>query len=65
MKLFDSVRLLEAQDEVGLPAGSLGVIVLIHGGLPPAFEVEFVDEKGRTLALIPLSEENLELYKSS
>lgn len=57
-ELFDMVRLRHAQADLGLPAGSCGAVVLVHDHR--AYEVEFVDDAGRTLALGTLPADELE-----
>lgn len=47
MKELDSVRLKEAF--LGMAAGTMGTIVCEYDGL--AFEVEYVDQNGNTIAV--------------
>jgi hypothetical protein len=52
IELLDVVALLIDLPEHGLQRGQVGTVVEV---LPPdAYEVEFVDRTGRTLALLPL-----------
>jgi len=46
----------------GLLAGATGTILLIYPQppLPPAYEVEFTDGKGNTVALLALQEDEIE-----
>jgi hypothetical protein len=65
-KEYDVVRLLRALPEHNLPAGSTGAVVMDYtehstGDLPPAYEVEFTDSDGVTLALVTVSEDDLEV----
>lgn len=53
-KLFDSIALLADIPEEGLERGNLGAIVHVHNG-GEAFEVEFVDDDGRTYGLTALT----------
>jgi hypothetical protein len=56
---YDVVRLRRGLPEHGLVAGAVGAIVMVYDD-PPAYEVEFCDESGVTLALVTLREEELE-----
>jgi hypothetical protein len=60
MKLHAAVRLREDLPEHGLRRGALGAIVAIFGNPSHAYEVEFSDAQGRTLAEVALHEEQLE-----
>lgn len=44
-----------------LQVGAEGTVVMVHNHPRRAFEVEFCDSEGATLALLPLREEDLEL----
>ncbi len=57
-KLYDMVRLRHARADLGLPAGSCGAVVLVHDRR--AYEIEFVDDAGRTVALGTLPADELE-----
>lgn len=48
-----------------LDAGAIGTIVLVYrkDSLTHAYEVEFVDNDGSTLALLTLKEEDIELVE--
>ena len=56
---YDVVRLRRALPEHQLPEGSIGAVVMIYRD-PPAYEVEFCDSDGVTIALATLSETDLE-----
>ena len=43
-----------------LSAGMLGTVVLIYGGNPPVYEVEFTDDEGITLAMLTLEQDDIE-----
>lgn len=58
---LDVVRLKYDLPEERLAAGMTGTIVLVHNAKPPAYEVEFADEHGRTIAMLALPEDALEL----
>ena len=50
MDLFDVVELTEPRPESGLTAGAIGTIVHVFDQPRRAYEVEFVDEDGSTIA---------------
>jgi hypothetical protein len=56
---YDVVRLRRSLPEHHLSEGAIGAIVLVFAD-PPAYEVEFCDKEGVTLALVTLNEEDLE-----
>jgi len=58
-KEYDVVKLREPRVAEGLAAGALGAILIVHDAMPPAYEVEFVDNQGFTIALLTLMEEEL------
>ncbi|MET8364799.1 DUF4926 domain-containing protein [Micromonospora sp. NPDC005194] len=53
-ELYDVVELREAIPGEGLPAGAVGTVVQVFDGPPPAYEVEFADADGRTVAMVTL-----------
>jgi hypothetical protein len=57
MKELDSAVLTTDLPELGLSAGDLGTIVLVHGS--KGYEVEFVTLDGETLAVVSLRPEQL------
>lgn len=59
---YEIVRLRNNIPEWNLQAGAIGVVLLIYDepNLPKAYEVEFTDKEGRTLALLTLLEQDLE-----
>lgn len=57
---LDVVRLKNDLPEERLAAGMIGTIVLVHNANPPAYEVEFADKCGRTIAMLALPEDALE-----
>jgi hypothetical protein len=60
---YDVVRLKRALPEHGLAAGAVGTILILHRESPPyedAFEVEFCDDDGGTIALITVHARDLE-----
>ena len=50
MELFDVVELTKPRPESGLDVGSVGTIIHIFDQPRRAYEVEFVDEDGSTVA---------------
>lgn len=54
MKYFEMVRLLKDFPNVGLCKGNVGTIAAILNEPAQAFEVEFFDGYGRTIALLTL-----------
>lgn len=53
-ELYDVVELREAIPGEDLPAGAVGSVVHVFDGPPPAYEVEFADADGRTVAMVTL-----------
>ncbi len=62
---FSKVRLLKEVPEHGLSVGETGYIVDVYTQPNDAYEVEFLDDKGRTIEVIPLEPEDLELVENS
>ncbi len=52
VKLLDVIALLRARPQDGLALGQVGTVVEVYS--PDAFEAEFLDSQGRTIALIPV-----------
>lgn len=61
MELLDVVRLRVDLPDKGLRSGDQGAIVEVFEHPRRAYEVEFVDEQGRTQALCTLMPDQLEL----
>jgi hypothetical protein len=61
VRLLDVVALLEDKPAEGLVAGQVGTIVEVHA--PDAFEVEFLDSQGRTVAVSEFKREELLVLK--
>jgi mono/diheme cytochrome c family protein len=59
---YDIIRLKHALPARGLSVGATGTILLIYEqpALPRAYEIEFTDGNGNTLALLTLQEEEIE-----
>ena len=45
--------------DFGLSTETTGVVVMVYAEQPQAYEVEFVDGQGRSLALLTLPEEDI------
>jgi len=60
----DVVRLRRSLPNSVVQAGSRGAIVFVYEG-GQAYEVEFCDEAGITLALVTLTKEDLEVWVPS
>ena len=58
-KEYDVVRLREDRNEDGLKKGAIGAVLIVHNADPPAYEVEFCDSEGFTLALLTLTDTDL------
>ncbi|MEV4198521.1 DUF4926 domain-containing protein [Micromonospora globbae] len=62
MELYDVVRLREAIPRERLAAGTVGTVVHIFRGPPTAYEVEFADADGRTIATVTLTADQMDRY---
>lgn len=61
MKLFDVVRLVVDLPDENLFAGMIGTVIHIFTQPTTAYEIEFCDEDGVTVAQIALTPEQFEL----
>ena len=59
MKLFDVVALAADLPEEGLKAGAEGTIIDVYERPEPAYEVEFSDDDGSTIATVALPADRL------
>ena len=59
MHLFDVVALVHDLPEYGLKAGAEGTIIEIYERPEPAYEVEFSDDDGATIATVALPADRL------
>ncbi len=59
---YDVVKLIKPIPSKSLAVGAEGTILIVYNdpNLPHAYEVEFLDEKGDTLAVVTLQEEFIE-----
>lgn len=46
---YASVKLKKPIPYCDIPVGSRGVVVMVHDASPPGYEVEFMDDSGKTL----------------
>jgi catabolite regulation protein CreA len=61
VKLLDVVALLVDKPEEGLGVGQVGTVVEVLA--PDAYEVEFLDSKGKTIAVTELKRADLSLLQ--
>jgi hypothetical protein len=59
MQLHDVVELIVDVPEEGLSAGAVGAVIHIFYKPNLAYEVEFTDDNGKTLAQIPLTADQI------
>ncbi len=69
---YDVVRLRQDMPSLGLTTQQVGTIVIVYEGgllpvgqLSPAYEVEFSDAKGATIALLTVNAEDIELVNAT
>ena len=64
---YDVVKLKRDMPSIALKAGSIGAIVMVYtkDKNTHAYEVEFVDENGETLALQTLGEDDIEKVEAN
>lgn len=56
-KEYDTIIVSKDYPEYGIKKGGVGVILMIYIKPSLAYEVEFSDEVGRTIACFPIEEE--------
>lgn len=59
MQLYDIVELIADMPEEGLSAGAIGTVVHIFDKPNLAYEVEFTDDSGKTIAQVPLTPDQI------
>jgi hypothetical protein len=59
IKLLDTVALVKDRPEYGLVSGQVGTVVEVHNS--SAFEIEFANLKGETIAEISLKNKDIML----
>jgi hypothetical protein len=57
---YEVVKLRRDMPSVNLKAGDRGAIVMVYVDPSQAYEVEFTDKEGKTIALLTLKEEDIE-----
>ena len=62
-KLFDVVEIVHDMSSEGINAGAIGTIVMLHDKPELAYEVEFTDKLGCTIAQIALKAEDIVIHK--
>jgi len=60
-KEYDVVKLRADRSDDQLKAGAIGAVVMVYHSDPAAYEVEFCNQSGVTLALLTLLDSDLEL----
>jgi len=60
-KELDTVRLLAPLDDEGIGLGGTGVIVAVFDDPDDAYEVEFIDQDGATIAQVVLKDDQFEV----
>lgn len=58
---LDTIKILRPLPEEGVEAGAVGVIIAIFDDPDEAYEVEFSDEEGRSVAQVVLQREDFDL----
>ena len=56
---YDVVRLRMDLRDPAIPTGSVGTILIVYPDVEPAYEVEFMDNVGRSLGCRTLREKDL------
>jgi hypothetical protein len=56
---YDVVSLRSKIDDVPLPAGTMGTVLLVYPDKGPTYYVEFTDELGETLGLFYVKDKDL------
>jgi hypothetical protein len=59
----DVVRLVRSLPEHGLTAGATGAVVHVYDDPSEAYEVEFIEPDGNTIALVTVRPDELELVE--
>ena len=63
LKEYAVVRLKKAEPTIPIPSGAKGAVLLVYDSSPPVYEVEFVDDAGKSLGTYTVEEKNLEEVK--
>ena len=60
---LDTVRLMKPIDAAGVAVGDVGTVVHVYSTPRLAFEVEFSNDEGETIAMLPLTQDFLSMVK--
>ncbi len=63
MQLYDTIILKEPLDDIGVPVGSKGVILIVFDESSKAYEVEFVDSEDVSLGTFTVTENQIETWR--
>ncbi|WP_373323490.1 DUF4926 domain-containing protein [Metapseudomonas otitidis] len=63
LELNEVVRFLESIPSEGLSSGSLGAIIAVFSEPEEAYEIEFCDEEGVTIAQLALRQSQFDVVK--
>jgi|tagenome__1003787_1003787.scaffolds.fasta_scaffold14191656_1 hypothetical protein len=64
LREYAVVRLKRADATIPVPVGSQGTVLIVHSSTPTAYEVEFIDDSGKSLGTYTIEEVNLEEVKN-
>lgn len=59
--MLNTVRILKPLSEEGIQVGAIGVIIAIFESPDEAYEVEFSDEEGQSLAQVVLQRKDFDV----
>lgn len=59
---YDIIKLKAPLPSKNLPLGAKGTVLIVYNEpkLPRAYEIEFLDEEGNTLAIVTLNDDEIE-----
>ncbi len=58
---YDVIKSIKTIENV--PKGTMGAILMAYPSIPVHYEVEFIDGEGETIAVLTVSEEDIEFYQ--
>lgn len=64
-QVSDTVALCRGVPDEGLPEGAIGAVILVFDKPERAYEVEFCDDDGRTVAQVVLAGVDLRLVEAA
>lgn len=56
---YQVVRLISETPSIPVSRGAIGTVLIVYAGPPPAFEVEFFDEHGKTIGTFTVAGSDL------